>query len=47
MCRSLKRRISYRSYRNGIWQFNSNGKDIQRELYDRFHRIEDIRVERK
>ncbi|UJR13601.1 hypothetical protein I4U23_000614 [Adineta vaga] len=32
-------------YRSGIWQFNSNGKDIQRELYERFDQIEDIRIE--
>ncbi|CAF0996561.1 unnamed protein product [Adineta steineri] len=32
-------------YRSGIWQFNSNGKDIHRELYERFDQIEDIRIE--
>jgi hypothetical protein len=34
------------SYRNGIWQFNNSGKDIQRELYEKFDRIEDIRIKR-
>jgi hypothetical protein len=34
------------SYRNGIWQFNNSGKDIHRELYERFNQIEDIRIER-
>ena len=33
-------------YRNGIWQFNNSGKDIHRELYERFDHIEDICIER-
>lgn len=33
-------------YRNGIWQFNNSGKDIQKELQDKFKRIETIRIER-
>lgn len=32
-------------YRNGIWQFNNSGKDIQRELREKFNRIENIRIE--
>ncbi|CAF1218637.1 unnamed protein product [Adineta ricciae] len=32
-------------YRSGIWQFNSNGRDIHRELNERFGQIEDIRIE--
>ena len=33
-------------YRNGIWQFNTSGKEIHRELNEKFHQIENIHVER-
>ena len=33
-------------YRNGIWQFNNSGKDIHRELNERFGQIENIHIER-
>lgn len=33
-------------YRNGTWQFNTSGKEIHRELNEKFHLIENIHVER-
>ena len=33
------------SYRHGLWRSNTNGKDIQQELQEKYHRIEQIPIQ--